>query len=109
MAKPLLTLWSMAAFEKCSLRFDETQRLVLKGVGELAEKMDGWFFHTFVAPTGDLLRCDAHPEEKTWRVYVRLAEYTGDEPKYPELLKSPSNEKFADFWEIKATQRNVDL
>jgi len=103
-AKPLVTSWSLAAFEKCSLQLDETQKLVLKGVGDIAAKMDGWFFHTFVAPSGALLRCDAHPEKENWRVYVRLAEYTGGSPKYPEILKVPENEKFADFWEIKANQ-----
>jgi len=109
MTKPLITLWSIAAFEKCSEQFDETQKLVLQGVGDLAEKMDGWFFHTFTGPTGQVLRCDAHPESDVWRVFIRLAEYVGEKPLYPEILKIPANEKFADFWEIKATQRNTNL
>lgn len=99
----------MAAFEKCASKLDESQKLVLEGVGSLAEKMNGWFFHTFTAPTGILLRCDAHPEDEAWRVFVRLAEYSGESPKYPEVLKIPSNEKFADFWEIKATQQSPKL
>jgi hypothetical protein len=92
----------MAAFEACSARLDETQSLVLQGVGDLAEKMNGWFFHTFTAPSGVLLRCDATPADGSWHVSVSLAEYTDDVPRYPELVRTPQNEKFADFWEIKS-------
>jgi hypothetical protein len=62
--------------------------------------MDGWFFHTFTAPSGCLLRCDAHPEAECWRVYVRTAELAGEPVKYPEAIKSHANEQFAEFWEI---------
>jgi hypothetical protein len=100
MAKPLVVSWSMAAFQACTNDLDTTQSYVLAGVGDLATKMNGWFFHTFTAPSGCLLRCDAHPEEDCWRVYIRIAELTSEPNKYPETIKSPENEKFAEFWEI---------
>ena len=100
MAKPLTIFWSMATFQACANELDATQSYVLAGIGDLAAKMNGWFFHTFTAPSGSLLRCDAHPEEDRWRVYVRTAELAGEPIKHPEAIKSPANEKFAEFWEI---------
>jgi hypothetical protein len=100
MTKPLLTFWSLAAFEACKADLDNTQSFVLSGVGELAAKMDGWFFHSFVAPNDQLLRCDAHPEPDAWRVYVRTAYLDGEPVKYPEAIKSAENERFAEFWEL---------
>ncbi len=101
MAKPLITLWSMAAFEACANELDQTQKMVLTGVGELAAKMDGWFFHTFTSPAGHLMRCDAQLGPDDWQVHVRLAHLVGEPPNYPEAINIPANEKFADFREIK--------
>ena len=100
MPKPLKTFWSLAAFEACKSELDDTQSYVLSGVGELATKMDGWFFHSFPAPAGCVLRCDAYPETDVWRVYVRIAEYVGEPIAQPVAINSPENERFAEFWEL---------
>lgn len=103
--KPLVTLWSQAAFEACASEIDTAQKLVLKEVGDLTaclDQDDGWFFHVITTPNGQILRCDAEPGPTGCRVHVRLAEYDGS---YPKPLETPANEKFADFWEIKANWR----
>jgi hypothetical protein len=102
MSKPLVTRWSFLAFQECADHLDETQQLVLHGVGELAAAMNGWFFHTFTAPGGALIRCDAYPESDSWKVLVRLAQREGA---YPEIVADAQNEQFADFWEIKSNFR----
>jgi len=97
MYKPLQIFWSLAVFEACKAELDSTQALILAEVGELASKLDGWFFHVITSPSGVLLRCDGEPETDAWRVHVRLAEYAGN---YPDTIKTPANEKYAEFWEL---------
>lgn len=98
MGSPLHIFWSFAAFEKCAYELETTQSLVVEEVGEIADKAGGWFFHVLTAPAGHMLRCDGQPEAVGWRVHVGLAEYEGN---FPILIKSPNNEKFAEYAEIK--------
>lgn len=98
--KPLQAFWSIAAFEACKADLDNAQSFVLSGVGELAAKMDGWFFHTFWTDHDQLIRCDAYPEPDCWKVYVRTAHLVGEPTKFPEAIQTPENEKFAEFWEL---------
>jgi len=106
MVKPLQIFWSLAAFEACKPELDSVQSFALAGVGDLAAKMDGWFFHSFVTPNNCLLRCDAYPEPDAWRVYVRTAELVGEPIKMPVAINSPENEKFAEFGNCKSTYRD---